>query len=252
MITDFRRRYSGADLNDELTKDYLLTEIQNSLSEISPALSLESLNLPKPPERSYHIQVENTNPVGNTQKIESIEVNTTKFNKGQNNVFNTILGAILPGVTAENLCAPFQSPFNHQSACSRAYFLDAPGRTGKTFTIHAIQSVLKIRKHSVIAVATSAVAASLLEDGQTAHSAFKISMPCYAESVYNISIESKIANELRRASFIIWDEILMCQRYCIEATDRALRAIMKSPHVPFGGKFVLFSGNFRQILPVVP
>ena len=27
---------------------------------------------------------------------------------------------------------------------------------------------------------------------------------------------------------------------------------MKSPNVPFGGKCVLFSGDFRQILPVVP
>ncbi len=44
----------------------------------------------------------------------------------------------------------------------------------------------------------------------------------------------------------------MCGRHCIEAVDRTLRAIMKSSTVPFGGKFVLFSGDFRQILPVVP
>ena len=158
-----------------------------------------------------------------------------KFNKDQRKVFNTIVGEILHGMTADNLYAPVQSPFNHQSAYSRAYFLDAPGGTGKTFTIHAIQSILKARKHSIIAVATSAVAASLLEDGRTAHSVFKIPIPIYADSVCNISMESKIANELRRASLIIWDEIVMCARYCIEAVDRTLRVIMKSPTVPFRG-----------------
>ena len=76
------------------------------------------------------------------------------------------MGEILPGVTADNLHAPAEHPFNHQSACSRIYLLDAPGGTGKTFTIRTIQAIIKAREHSVIVVATFAVAASLLEDGQ--------------------------------------------------------------------------------------
>ena len=40
--------------------------------------------------------------------------------------------------------------------------------------------------------------------------------------------------------------------YCFEAVDRTMRKIMKSPNVRFGGKSVLFSGDFRQILPVAP
>ena len=44
----------------------------------------------------------------------------------------------------------------------------------------------------------------------------------------------------------------MCERYCIEAVDRTLRVIMNSSSVPFEGKCVLFSWDFRQILPVVP
>lgn len=42
----------------------------------------------------------------------------------------------------------------------------------------------------------------------------------------------------------------MLLRYFIEAVDRTLRAIMNSLNVPFGGVCNLFSGNFRQILPV--
>ncbi len=44
----------------------------------------------------------------------------------------------------------------------------------------------------------------------------------------------------------------MCVRYCIEAVDKMLRAIMQIPTVPFGGKCMLFSGDFRQIVLVVP
>ena len=44
----------------------------------------------------------------------------------------------------------------------------------------------------------------------------------------------------------------MCVRYCIEAADGTLRVIIESPNVPFGGKWVLFSGDFRQIISVVP
>ena len=96
------------------------------------------------------------------------------------------------------------------------------------------------------------MAVSLLEDGRTAHSVYKIPIPIYADSVCNISMESKIANELRKASLILWDEIVMCAWYCNEAVDRTLSVIMKSSSVPFGGKCILFSGDFQQILPVVP
>ena len=48
MISDFRGRHLGKVLDDERANDYVLTEIQDSLTEISPSLTLESLNLPVP------------------------------------------------------------------------------------------------------------------------------------------------------------------------------------------------------------
>ncbi len=44
----------------------------------------------------------------------------------------------------------------------------------------------------------------------------------------------------------------MCARYCIEAVEPTLRAIMSDDRLPFGGKCVLFRGDFRQILHLVP
>ncbi len=43
----------------------------------------------------------------------------------------------------------------------------------------------------------------------------------------------------------------MCHRYCVEAVDCSRRGIARR-NIPFGGKCVLFSKDFRQILPVIP
>ena len=51
IITDFQRRHPLVFPNDNNVEEYVLNEIQTSLSEISPAFTLESLNLPRTPVR---------------------------------------------------------------------------------------------------------------------------------------------------------------------------------------------------------
>ena len=43
----------------------------------------------------------------------------------------------------------------------------------------------------------------------------------------------------------------MTKRQAIEALDKSMRDIMDRPDLPFGGKTVVFGGDFRQVLPVV-
>ena len=61
---------------------------------------------------------------------------------------------------------------------------------------------------------------------------------------------------LQEAKLIIWDEAPMTHKHLFEATDR-LRDIMSqvSPelgNLPFAGKVIVFGGDFKQVLPVVP
>ncbi|OWZ11532.1 Helitron helicase [Phytophthora megakarya] len=59
------------------------------------------------------------------------------------------------------------------------------------------------------------------------------------------------AERIRNASFIIWDEAPIMNCGCFEAVDRTFRDIMKNESEPFGGKVIVFSGDHRQILPVL-
>lgn len=49
---------------------------------------------------------------------------------------------------------------------------------------------------------------------------------------------------------ILWDEISMCSKHIILGVDRFMRDLCQIDE-PFGGKIVLFAGDFRQTLPIV-
>ena len=42
----------------------------------------------------------------------------------------------------------------------------------------------------------------------------------------------------------------MANRFAMEALDRSLQDVMNND-LPFGGKVIVFGGDFRQVLPVV-
>ncbi|PWZ34044.1 UDP-arabinopyranose mutase 3 [Zea mays] len=87
--------------------------------------------------------------------------------------------------------------------------------------------------------------------GRTAHSRFKIPLTIDDGAVCSFTKQSGIAELLRKASLIIWDEASMTKRQAVEALDNSMRDIMGRPALPFGGKTIVFGGDFRQVLPVV-
>ncbi|XP_062206556.1 ATP-dependent DNA helicase PIF1-like [Phragmites australis] len=131
------------------------------------------------------------------------------------------------------------------------FFVDGPGGTGKTFLYKALLAT--IRGHNKIAVATAAsgVAASIMPGGRTVHSRFKIPLSIDDGAFCSFTKQSGIAKLLRTACLIIWDEASMTKRQAVEALDNSMRDIMSRPELPFGGKTVVFGGDFRQVLPVV-
>lgn len=132
------------------------------------------------------------------------------------------------------------------------FFLYGYGGTGKTFMWITLASALRSRRYIVLTVASSGIASLLLPSGRTAHSKFKIPVPTLDNSVCNIHKGTELAELLKVTKLIIWDEAPMSHKYCFEALDKSLRDIMGIENIPFGGKVVVFGGDFRQILPVIP
>ena len=131
------------------------------------------------------------------------------------------------------------------------FFIDGPGGIGKTFLYHALLAAVRSRKLIALATASCGVAAGILPGGRTAHSRFKIPLQLDENVICSVSKQSALANLLRMTELIIWDEAPMAHRFALEAVDRMLQDINECTS-PFGGKVVVCSGDFRQVLPVVP
>ena len=58
------------------------------------------------------------------------------------------------------------------------FYIDAPGGTGKTFLINLLLAKVRQKKNIALAVASSGISATFLDEGRTAHS-HDLSAPRY-------------------------------------------------------------------------
>ncbi|XP_057518502.1 uncharacterized protein LOC130799428 [Amaranthus tricolor] len=131
------------------------------------------------------------------------------------------------------------------------FFIDGLGGIGKTFLYCALYAKVCLLNQIVLPTATSGIAASNIPTGRTAHSRFKLLVDCGQSFTCNVGKQSSVASLIKEISLIIWDEASMARRENIESLDLLLRDLCL-PDVPFGGKVVVFGGDFRQTVPIVP
>ncbi|CAN1725750.1 ATP-dependent DNA helicase pif1 [Linum perenne] len=223
---------------DEI-KDICLLEIQKFLQGIGTSLeNFQGMPLPR------------TNLYGTSNSLLSDELhwneeqmrdvfntNYRKLNEEQKRAFDMITTAV------------------HEKN-GKCFFVEGPGGTGKTFLWKVISAKLRSEGKIVLCVATSGIAALLMEGGRTAHSKFHIPIKLTETSTCDIFHGTEVAELIQQASLIIWDEAPMAHKFCMEALDRTLRDLLQvhptdSEERPFGGVSVVFGGDFRQILPVI-
>ena len=111
-------------------------------------------------------------------------------------------------------------------------------------------SLLRSQGKKVASCAWTGIASILLRHGVTVHSLFKLPVPILETSTCNVSASSPYADFLRSLDVIMIDEASMIPNHALHAIDRLLRDITQND-TPFGGKLLLFGGDFRQVLPVV-
>ncbi len=142
-------------------------------------------------------------------------------------------------------CAATDNDHPHMSV----FNLISSAGTGKSKFVNGVTWFLRSQGKIVLNVAASSLAASVLVSGRTAHSCFGIPIPCSSSSF--CSVKSKERQLLKASSIIFYDEVSMVSMDIANAVDRLLRDIMDND-IPFGGKPVVFLGDFKQLLPVVP
>ena len=134
-----------------------------------------------------------------------------------------------------------------QRDCNVFAVLSSAG-CGKTVFANAVAATVRALGRIAICVAASALAAMLLLGGTTAHSRFHIPIPANDGTICCFSSDDK--DLIRSADVILYDECSMVHRDVADTLDRSLRDLMGDPR-PFGGKVVVFMGDFKQLLPVV-
>jgi hypothetical protein len=166
------------------------------------------------------------------QLAARVTENVAKFNDPQRAVYNAVMDSVNNNI-------------------SRVFFLHSAGGCGKTFVCNTIAAAVRAQGKICLCVASSGIASLLLDGGRTAHSTFYIPLVVDETSICKITRRSHLYPVLRQTSLIIWDEVPMQHKHAIEAVDRSLKDLL-GINSPFGGITVLFGGDFRQTLPVIP
>ena len=195
FLTDIRNRARGKAIgrqqprNDHHATSYVLQVVQEALHTVHADWTLANFGLPLPEDSLPALEQQNDigTPEAQAQhRDERLQTSLSPLNTNQRHAFDEIVGSLLPGVSVSALLQGSSNAVAGPSMPARSgrlFLLDAPGGTGKNFVLSAIQDFLRARRQHVIAVATSAVAAVLLDGGRTAHSVFKIPNPFNAESI---------------------------------------------------------------------
>lgn len=101
-----------------------------------------------------------------------------------------------------------------------------------------------------IAVAVSGIAVTLLSVGQTVHSGFRIPINRTENTTSGMALRSPEASWIRECAIILWGEASMISCNMLHVVNAMFQDVMET-NIPFGGKVVIFEGDFRQILPIV-
>ena len=243
---DFKQKAfrQGISLQSDQLKTLVLIDIEHRLDSFEKQLGHFGLHKPTKEELAAVSCFTQDEPAVIREELdfEVAELNANvdnakdKFTLDQRRVFDTIIQAVVSET-------PLQA------------FLSARGGAGKTFIMNAVLDAVRSLEPGgsiALAMASTGIAANLLHLGRTFHSRMKAPLTPTEDSTLSISAQSATADLVRRAKLLYIDEATMIHRFHLEALDRTLRDLTGKPDTPFGGKVVVLSGDFRQILPVVP
>ena len=234
LCTDLMQRDKASTPTEAIINEVLLS-LQDSLERQGLDVH-EDFGLPKPPPMS---SLQNTTP-----RIIEEETNydtsylqgkvteqCRTLNEQQQHVFDVVMDSV-------------------NSSKGKVFCLNACGGSGKTYTINLLLAAVRAQGGIALGTALSGITATLLDNGPTLHSRFKVPIKIKETSMCSITKREALSELLKQAKLLVIDEVTMGHRHIFEAVDRTMRDIRENDAL-FGGLTVLFAGDWRQILPVI-
>ena len=220
--------------NDQIVNDVLkelknLFEAQNK--DMAKFIGEENMpkDIPKEREEAREIVDETNFDVDIQAKIA--EDQYVLLNKDQRHLVDTILEAIKSGKPG-------------------IFAVEANGGCGKTFCITTILAKLRAQGLIALAMAVTGQAATFFDRGRTIHSKLKVPIKLDASTLCSFKPNSATAKLVKRASLMVFDEYTIGHKHVYETIDRSFQNLMEND-LPYGGKIILHSGDWKQILPVL-
>lgn len=124
---------------------------------------------------------------------------------------------------------------------------------GKTRFIKAVVAHCEAKKRPLLVTAMTGVAATLLGSGATTlHRALGLGTGTrpLAAIVQSLKWRKAQVTALREAQAVIVDEISMASGEVLDLAAAVLQHYSRTPSVPWGGRQVIFCGDFSQLLPI--
>ncbi|KAG5729776.1 hypothetical protein E4T56_gene938 [Termitomyces sp. T112] len=125
-------------------------------------------------------------------------------------------------------------------------FIHSAGGCGKTFVCNTLASAVRSNGDVALCVASSGIAALLLEGGRTAHSRFKIPIPALDTSIANIKRGTQLSQLLLQTKVVIWDEVPMQHKNAIDSVDQG-KHIKKDCKYCLSGNLEWFTNHLMSI-----
>ena len=228
FIEDFRRDPRNVNCSEDDLYNLALQVLNNCFGYYGKRNSTYSLPMPR-----------DTPAVLPDQPILTQQPLNITLNPAQQQGFDRVMSAV----------QSIRTRVHHQ----KLFVVIGPGGSGKTTLYKKIIEECQQLGFIAKVFATTGIAATLMPGGLTAHSGFgfPLNMNSEASSRLERDLTCQKSRELASASVIMVDEITMMNKHGLRIMDSLLRKLTSSNEL-FGGKVIIFGGDFRQLLPVVP
>ncbi len=218
----------------EQIESWALHSLQDALAKFSK--TLDDFGLPTPSIAFDRLEINRLFEVEHDYNVEVLQAEVAmaieSLNDGQRAAYNGVIDV-------------------YATHHAKVIFIDGPGGTGKTYTENLILNVVRSCGDIALVVASSGIAALLLSGGRTTHSYLKIPIALDRKSFCYIRKQDDLTTLIHQTKLILWDEAPMTNKLAFEAVDQTLRDLTNR-NEPFGGIVFVMSGDFRQVLPVIP